>query len=169
LLAHCRWVLVRVVAAVAILCGLFALRLMLVEHKPLRFHPYWVSLLLTVPLTFWLFRRGLEGRGRILLGAVLLIDLWALAWPLVRVRPESDIYPLSESVRYLTDEQRPRGRVSIATRWSTSRRRWAAAPLAVYHGVGRSAATRRSICCAWSTCCSSWTATWRRCSCRTPT
>lgn len=138
LLVRCRWVLVRVVIAVAILCGLYAVRLVLVEQKPLRFHPYWVSLLLTVPLTFWLFSGGLAGkaRGGVLWAAVLLIDLWALAWPLVRVRPESETFPLSESVRYLAEEGRPRGRVlDRDTAENVASPLGRGAPMAVAHGI----------------------------------
>jgi hypothetical protein len=114
LLARCRWVLVRVIVGVIILCGFFAVRLVVVEHVRPRFHPYWASLLLTIPTAFWLFRKGLlrnDGFAPVLLGAILLVDVWALAWPLVQVRAESEVFFVSESVRYLAAEERLRGRV----------------------------------------------------------
>jgi hypothetical protein len=106
-----RQVLIRVLIAAAILTGGAAVKIWL-GGIPLRFHPYWVSLLLTVPLAFWLLRPGRE-RPPLwawLWGGVLLIDLWSLTWPLVEVRPEAEIYPRSACVEFLT-QHRHEGRV----------------------------------------------------------
>jgi hypothetical protein len=96
---RCRKVLIQLVVAVAILTGGFAVRMLLGGQAP-RFHVYWLSLLVTLPAAWWLLGRG-PAAGRYapaLWGAVLLIDLWALAWPLVEARPEEEVYAASDCV-----------------------------------------------------------------------
>jgi hypothetical protein len=106
-----RFVLVRVVAAVAILTGGFVVRL-IVQGQEVRGHVYWLSLLLTVPAAFWLLGPRAPARPSLRTlswSIILLIDLWALARPLVAVRPESEIYAPSSCVLRLQHE--PPGRV----------------------------------------------------------
>jgi len=100
---RCRWVLLRVLAAVALLAGGFAIRQAL-AGRPLRFHVYWPALLLTVPAALGLLRRPGALRPAALAlawGAILLLDLWALTGPLVAVRSEEEIYPASDCVEFL--------------------------------------------------------------------
>jgi hypothetical protein len=111
--SRCRHVAGRVLAGLAVLVGAFAVRLWL-THQPVRFHVYWVALLLTVPAAFWLLSRaGTIARARwsTAWAAVLVADLWALAWPLVAVRPEVDIYPRSACADYLTEHAGEHGRI----------------------------------------------------------
>jgi hypothetical protein len=42
---------------------------------------------------------------------IVLADLWTLAWGLVQVRPEAEIYQVSSSVEYLADHRDEHGRV----------------------------------------------------------
>jgi hypothetical protein len=110
---RCGHVAGRVVAALGLLAGVFALRLWL-GHQSVRFHVYWVVLLATVPATFWLLRRaGTLARPRWALAwdAVLVADLWALALPLVAVRPEAEVYAPSRCVDYLAEHAGEHGRV----------------------------------------------------------
>jgi hypothetical protein len=63
----------------------------------LHFHAYWPTLLVTVPAALWLVGRPSAPAWT----AVLLADLWALAWPLVGVRPQAELYEPAACVRYL--------------------------------------------------------------------
>jgi hypothetical protein len=113
LLGRCRHVAGRVVAGLALLAGCFAVRLWL-DHQALRFHIYWVALAATVPAAFWLLHRaGSLARPRWALawGAVLVADLWAVALPLVAVRPEAEVYVHSPVVDYLAAHAAEHGRV----------------------------------------------------------
>jgi hypothetical protein len=112
-LRRCRQVLTRVLAGAAILVGAFAVRL-LIEHRDLRFHVYWVTLLITVPAAYWLLK-GLRS-GKLLTCqlawiGLLLADVWALTWPLITVRPEPEIYARSRCVEYLAEHNQEHGRV----------------------------------------------------------
>jgi hypothetical protein len=100
---RCRGVMLRIVLAVGILTGGFAIRLV-VQGQDIRPHFYWLTLLLTIPAAFWLL--GPRSVERPTLGAaawfvILLIDLWALTKPLVDVRPEEEIYAASSCVQSL--------------------------------------------------------------------
>jgi hypothetical protein len=109
---RCRGILVRVLCAVAILSGGFALRQQL-EGKPLRFHIYWVSLVLTVPAMFWLLTRtspATRRRDALLWSLLLLVDLWALTMPLVQTRPQASLYAASSSVDLLIGQRGELGR-----------------------------------------------------------
>lgn len=111
--ARCRWVLLGVLVVLGLSTGLFAVRLGWIENHPLRSHPYWLSLLLTVPTAWWLLSGRLCRPTHFALAAcLLLVDLWAIARPLVRVRSEADVFAVSESVRFLADRRPiPAGRV----------------------------------------------------------
>jgi hypothetical protein len=106
-----RSVLAHVLVAVAILTGGLALRLV-VQRQEVRGHVYWLSLVFTIPAAFWLLGPrapappGLRTTAWV---AILLVDLWALARPLVAVRSESEIYAPSNCVARLDRE--PPGRV----------------------------------------------------------
>jgi hypothetical protein len=75
--------------------------------------PYWYSLIVTVPVLFWLL--GDRGAARPVLGIVwlliVLIDLWSLTWPYLHTRRAASVYPMSASVRYLADHRSNHGRV----------------------------------------------------------
>ncbi len=81
--------------------------------RSVRGHPYWVALLILVPAAWWTLSHpgapGSTARRRALgiWGVLLLLDLWAIAGPHVRVRPGSELYAVPECVRALT----PPGRV----------------------------------------------------------
>jgi hypothetical protein len=100
--SRCRRVFVRVVAGVAILTGGFAMRQVL-QGNSVVVHLYWVTLLLTLPLAFWLLkaRDQVSTLHRLLWIVLLIIDLWSITWPLVAVRPEGQVYATSPSIDYL--------------------------------------------------------------------
>ncbi len=63
-------------------------------------HPYWVTLVITLPLAWWLLGRPMASPPLLALWiAVLLVDLWSIARPFVDVRSEREIYAASEGVR----------------------------------------------------------------------
>jgi hypothetical protein len=103
-----RRLLLRFMVAAIILCGGYAIRRAWWEHEPVKFHVYWLTLALTLPASFWLLGRE---DARPLWALVLLVDLWGLAWPLVAVRPEAEIYGRSSSVEQLSQADPDRGRV----------------------------------------------------------
>ncbi|HWG42353.1 MAG TPA: hypothetical protein VN688_06155 [Gemmataceae bacterium] len=112
-LRRCRRILVRLLCALAILSGGFALRQLLDGKFPC-FHIYWVSLLLTVPAAFWVLGQtspSLRRRGVLLWSVLLLIDLWALTMPLVDTRPEQSFYPSSSCVDLLIGQRGEPGRI----------------------------------------------------------
>jgi hypothetical protein len=85
----------------------FALHL---RGDSLSFRPYWVALAVVVPAALFLpGRLATPGPWRVAWVLALLLDLWALALPLVAVRPESEVYAPTTSVRYLA-EHAGRGR-----------------------------------------------------------
>jgi hypothetical protein len=103
-----RRLLLRVVVVVAFLIGSFAVRHAWSDHERLCFHIYWLTLLVTIPLTFWLLGRGrLQGLWYL----VLLVDGAALVWPLVGVCPEEGLYQPSECVREIANGAAPLARV----------------------------------------------------------
>jgi hypothetical protein len=101
--------------------GLFAVLILVGEvgaqkWQDLRWHPYWSSLLITVPVLVWLTlrRAGLSGRWLPCTWvAVLLLDLWALPGPLVAVCSPDDIYQTSACVDYLATHREEPGRVLV--------------------------------------------------------
>jgi hypothetical protein len=91
-LALARRVLPRVAAAVAILAGGFAVRSWWTQTAPLQGHLYWFSLALTVPAAFILLARQRRRAAVWAWCGLLLVDLWALAGPLVDTRPEGKLF-----------------------------------------------------------------------------
>jgi hypothetical protein len=105
-------VLGRVLAGAAILVGGFAVRRLL-THGAVQLHLYWLTLPITVPVMFWLLGSRCAVTSRhwaTLWGLVLLADLWGLAWPLVAVRPEAEVYPPSACVEFLAHQALKAGR-----------------------------------------------------------
>jgi hypothetical protein len=105
-----RRVLLRVAAAVATLAGGFAVR-QLLQGKSVGFHPYWMTLIVTLPLAYWVLSTQYSVRRAATLGVILVVDLWALTWPLVQVRPEAEINAPSASVVELAANRADFGRV----------------------------------------------------------
>jgi hypothetical protein len=79
--------------------------------KNLRLHPYWATLLVTLPVMGWLLKRAVTSGSCAPLAfrahlhwlwcACLLLDLWGIVWPEVRVKSMEEIYPTSPAVEYL--------------------------------------------------------------------
>jgi hypothetical protein len=107
--ARCRRLLLRFLVAALILCGGYAIRRAWWEHEQVRFHPYWLTLAATVPAMFWLLGRDHAWPAGWTL--ILLIDLWGLAWPLVAVRSEAEIYAPSACVERLLAGNQEHARV----------------------------------------------------------
>ena len=83
------------------------------EQAEGRFPVYGVALLAMVPAAFLLLlarlRPGASAAGRAATTAwltVLLLDLWAMSWPLVQVRDDSDLYRPSECVRAVIERRK---------------------------------------------------------------
>jgi hypothetical protein len=109
---RCRGWLVRLVVAAVILTGGFAIRMALHGEMP-RLHVYWLTLLVTLPVVWWVLSTQysvLSTRsGQLVWGLLLLLDLWALSRPLAIVRSEGEVYRTSECVALL-DRARREGR-----------------------------------------------------------
>jgi hypothetical protein len=87
-----------------------------VSFADLRWHPYWLSLIVTIPALLWLlFRRsGLHSpQWRVLWVALLVLDLWALPGPLVVTCSPDDIYQPSACVSYLASLHEQPARVLV--------------------------------------------------------
>jgi hypothetical protein len=82
---------------------------------------YWASLLFTIPPAYWLLGaapvpgitafRWTADRLRFCWAAVLFVDLWSMAWPLVATRQEQDIYAPSACVKYIAAHNQGHGRI----------------------------------------------------------
>jgi hypothetical protein len=110
---RCRRILLRLVVAIAILSGGFALRLVL-QNKDVRWHVYWLTLAITVPAALWLLHSPCRAPRFVLASswiALFIVDLWALTWPLVAVRPETEIYAPADCVEFLIRNKGPFDRV----------------------------------------------------------
>jgi hypothetical protein len=94
--------------AATILCGGYAVRRAWWEQGHVTFHVYWLTLVVTLPASFWLLGRE---EARPLWALVLLVDLWGLVWPLVAVRPEAEIYRPSTVMEPFFQGDPDRGRV----------------------------------------------------------
>jgi hypothetical protein len=135
-----RWVLSRLLVAAAILIGVTAVRFNLLEKGVLpRWHLYWLTLLVTVPAAFWLFSERISLTGRraeLFWCGLLLLDLWGLAWPLVAVRPEAEIYPPSQLVDMVPQYHPGEGRVlDYDARGELDTPLGGGASLAMLHGI----------------------------------
>jgi type IV secretory pathway VirB2 component (pilin) len=100
-----RRVVLGVVGALLLAVGLQALLLVAVGQE-LHFHPYWAALAILIPAALWLPGKlavPTTTVWRLAWGGLLLLDLWALALPLVDVLPEDEVYKPSTSVRYLAE------------------------------------------------------------------
>jgi hypothetical protein len=116
---HCRRILLKIAGVVVVLAAVFALTLG--TQRPdiqVVFHPYWLTLLITLPAALWLMggRRGQRLRVSVALAStawivVLLIDVCSLTLSWVEVRREHEIYKPSPCVSYLRDHALERGRV----------------------------------------------------------
>jgi hypothetical protein len=126
-------VLLRLLAAVAILAGGHALRLAW-EGKELRGALYWWTLALTVPAGFWLLRRQSNRRTAWLWIAVLIVDLCSLTVPLVETRPESSLYPLTESLQTVASQPAGTGRI-LDRAFGDALPLGAGAPVALIHNI----------------------------------
>jgi hypothetical protein len=110
-LARCRRVALGVMGALLLVAGVLALLLSAGGHT-LHFQPYWATLVVLIPAALWLpGRLSASAAWRVAWVVTLLIDLWALARPLVAVRPEAEVYAPARSVRYLAEHQAGHGRV----------------------------------------------------------
>jgi hypothetical protein len=103
---------VKLAAAILLLTGLHT-ALLAVRGEPLRLPVYWLTLSATLPAAWWLLTRfpAASTRRLAVWAVLLLIDLWALAWPLVEVRPDADVYAETACTRYLSEHRGERGRV----------------------------------------------------------
>ena len=93
------------------------------QGSEIRFHIYWISLLITVPAAFWLLGRPSFLTKPMLQTAwlaILLLDLWALGRPFVAVRPEAEVYAPSACVRYLVENNPTLGRILDRDAWENS-------------------------------------------------
>jgi hypothetical protein len=103
--------LLKVTGVVVVLAGIFVLLLLRRSEIEPQWHPYWATLLITVPGFCWLLGGGLGKSEAIIWVGLLLVDLVTLSWPLVEVRPDAEILQPSPCVRYLADHAGDRGRV----------------------------------------------------------
>jgi hypothetical protein len=112
-----RWLLLRLTAVLVILAGGFVLRQWLTTSETAPFHFYWVSLVATVPLLYWLLgasERLVGTKAATIWCAVLFLDSWALTRPLVEARPEQPLYEPSACVRAIPDT--PLGQMRVLDR-----------------------------------------------------
>ncbi len=108
---RCRTFLVKITVVVLLLAGVFVLAIATQRRDmSVRFHPYWITLAITIPAAYWLLGRrpAFQGAAWVL---ILSIDLVTLTWPLVAVRPEADVFHPSACVRYLEAQRDKHGRV----------------------------------------------------------
>jgi hypothetical protein len=105
----------RALVKITLVVGLFATSLAVLFHCQGEVvdlqHPYWWSLLLSVPLAWWLL--GLApGRGLATAWLALLVfDLAVLSMPWVQTRPVTEIFAASACVRYVSHQRELPGRV----------------------------------------------------------
>jgi hypothetical protein len=112
-IVRCRTIFLKVCLVCLVLLGSYAAALRL-KGEALQFHPYWLSLIITLPLAWCVLHPGTRWSGRrpaLLWLSLLLADLWAFGRPLVAVRPEAEIYTASNCVRFLADARGDGGRV----------------------------------------------------------
>jgi hypothetical protein len=111
LAARCRWITLAVVGGLLLAVAGQAL-LFRAVGQPLHFHLYWAALLVLIPAAVWLPARLAHGTAwRVAWVLLLLLDLWALARPLVAVCTESEVYAPTRSINYLAEHRANHGRV----------------------------------------------------------
>jgi hypothetical protein len=79
-----------------------------------RVTPYAITaaIALMILVVYVLMSNGQGSSARaVVIVLLVLADVWTLAWGLVQVRPEAEIYQVSSSVRYLIDHRDEHGRV----------------------------------------------------------
>jgi hypothetical protein len=96
--ARARRALLIVLLLAAALAGT---RVLLADRRELHFSAYWPTLLLTVPVALWLVGTRPRTALAVLWTLVLLLDLWALASPLVAVSTEEYVHDPSASVGFV--------------------------------------------------------------------
>lgn len=133
-----RRVLSRLGLAVGILTGGFAVRMVLTQGQYPLMQPYWPILLILAGVTWWLLGQ-VEARQRAWLAwvwvGVLLLDQWALTWPLVRTRPESVLTEGGASVEWLAQRKPGEGRVLDFDAGKSNSPLGSGAPLAMTHRI----------------------------------
>jgi hypothetical protein len=117
---------------IVLLSAGFAVGLVLFKEK-IHFHVYWPVAAVLFPLALALIGRDpgpARRRYAVVWSALLLADLWALTWPLVRVRQEADVFRPSACVEYLMG-RRGEGRVldEYSFREGHGRTVWIGSPL----------------------------------------
>jgi hypothetical protein len=131
-----RLVLVLVAVAVGgVVYTAFRLRTMPTEHR--YFRGYWLTLVLTVPALLAL-ARGPAALGRWwapLWCAVLVADLLALSWPMVRVRSPDSVFPRYPMTDFLAARRADRGRILDAYCWGYLSPLGCGAPVALHEGL----------------------------------
>lgn len=109
-IARCRGLMLRACVVLVLLPVVQAIAVCRQGVEP-RLSLYWISAVLLVPLFFWVIGSPqTKGRQAIWL-TLLLVDLWAMTWPLVGVRPEAELYQPSPSVEYVMQHRGEHGRV----------------------------------------------------------
>jgi hypothetical protein len=103
-----RGLLLKLTGLVLFLAAAFAITLHTQRSDlELQVHPYWFTLLATIPCAYWLL-----ARPRPTLWVVILaVDLCSLTWPLVKVRSDAEVYEPSACIRYLETRRGEHGRV----------------------------------------------------------
>jgi hypothetical protein len=98
--------------------GVLALGVLLlagqIVHEVPRIQPYWVVAGVAVVVVLVLLYRFVGAATtawKLAWGGVLLAESWALAWPLLAVRPDTDLFVPSECVRYVAAPGQRHGRV----------------------------------------------------------
>jgi hypothetical protein len=144
---RCRAILLRTALYILIPLTVYAL-IQWQRGASLQFAPYWPSLVLTIPVAWWLLgspmacKAAASERGPTLTQrlahfrsspfnyalawvGVLLIDLWALGLPLVQVRSEAAVFASSACVQYVAGREGAHGRVlDIPARPATTSPLW---------------------------------------------
>jgi len=121
---ECRGILVKLTLGVLFLAGVYGLTLTAQRRDwQLQYHPYWITLILTIPGICWLLsQRAREcnfadnrrhGSSRLchVWALFLGIDMAALTRGRVAVRPEEEIFSPSPCVRYLAQRRHEHGRI----------------------------------------------------------
>jgi hypothetical protein len=111
-LRRCRKALLGVASLLVLLTALGALTLLFTGARP-HWSAYWLFAAAALLAAFWLVGRLGQGSPAFawLWAGLLLVDLFFIAWPAVAVKREEEIFPLSESVRWLAAKEPEHGRV----------------------------------------------------------